>query len=168
MQEVREADVLDKSVILKLIKSYSQYDAKYAKRCYDKYFSNDPMMKEDLVLVAEVENGIVGVIGYSEDYFSNNYSYHLEWFVVAQKYRGWKDGIVAFKLLEALEKDLRRYKVRKLFVSCEARPDRCHGFYLKHGFQFEARLRDYYGRGDDQIMFGKKLDGRGPVPHPPK
>ena len=77
--------------------------------------------------------------------------------MVAEKYQGWKNGIVAEQLLSGVEKDLRRYKVRKLFVCTEDKSDRCHGFYLKHGFQFEARLKDYYSRGEDQVILGKQL-----------
>ena len=76
---------------------------------------------------------------------------------MAEKYRGWQSGIVAEKLLSAVEKDLKRHKVKKLFVNAVDKPERCHGFYLKHGFQFEGRLKDYYGRCEDQIIFGKEL-----------
>ena len=104
-----------------------------------------------------MDNQIVGVCGYCEDYFCNEYSYHLSWLAVAEKYRGWQSGIVAEKLLSAVEKDLKRHKVKKLFVNAVDKPERCHGFYLKHGFQFEGRLKDYYGRCEDQIIFGKEL-----------
>ena len=30
-------------------------------------------------------------------------------------------------------------------------------FYLKHGYDEEARLRDYYAPGDDQVVFRKAL-----------
>lgn len=154
---IREAKIQDKPVILSLIKSYSSHDFKFAKRYYDNYFCDDPVTNEDLVLVAEINNKVVGVIGYCEDYFCNEYSYHLNWLVVAERYRGWQSGIVAEKLLSAVEKDLRRYKVKKLFVGTIDKLERCHGFYLKHGFQFEASLKDYYSKGEDQIIFGKQL-----------
>lgn len=154
---IREARVQDKPAILGLIESYFSHDLKFAQRYYDNYFSDNPVTDEDLVLVAEIDHRVVGVCGYGEDYFCNEYSYHLSWLVVAKKYQGWKDGIVAEKLLGAVEKDLVRYKVKKLFVGTVDKPDRCHGFYLKHGFQFEGRLKDYYGRGEDHIIFGKHL-----------
>ena len=154
---IREAQIQDQPVILRLIKLYSFYDLKFAQRYYDYYFSDSAVTNEDLVVVAEMDNQIVGVCGYCEDYFCNEYSYHLSWLVVAEKYQGWKDGIVAEKLLAAVEKDLRQYKIKKLFVCTENKPDRCHGFYLKHGFHFEGRLKDYYSRGEDQVIFGKEL-----------
>ena len=72
-------------------------------------------------------------------------------------YQGLNNGEVVGKLLEGIEDDLREHGVRKLFVSAIDKPDRGHGFYLKHGFQFEGRLKDYYGKGEDQIVFGKEL-----------
>ncbi len=155
--KIREARYSDKLAIVNLIKSFLTYDGRFAKRYYENYFEDNRVTGEDLVLVAEVDKEVVGVIGYCEDYFSNDYSYHLTWFVVDEKFRGWRKGIVAKRLITKIEKDLRRYKVKKIFVSTEDRPDRCHVFYIKHGFQFEARLKDYYGKNEDKIIFGKEL-----------
>ncbi len=150
--KIRDARYSDKLAIVNLIKSFLTYDGRFAKRYYDNYFEDNRVMAEDLVYVAEVEKEVVGVIGYCEDY-----SYHLTWFVVDEKFRGWRKGIVAKRLLNKIEKDLKQYKVKKIFVSTEDRPDRCHVFYIKHGFQFEARLKDYYGKNEDKIIFGKEL-----------
>jgi len=155
--KIREAQIKDKSSIIDLIKSYSLWDEKYAVRYYDCYFTDNPIINEDLTLVAEINDKVVGVIGYCENYFDTNYAYCLNWFAVADRYRGWQDGSIAHKLLETLEMDLRRYRIKKIFVTTGHCPERCHGFYLKHGFQFEARLKDYYGKGEDQIIFGKDL-----------
>ena len=154
---IREAENPDKSAILKLIRSCLPHDSKFAIRYYNSYFSDDPITNEDLVLVAEVGGNVIGVIGYNEDYFSNEYSYHLTWLVVDKGYQRWNNGEVAGRLLEGIEDDLRRHGVRKLFASAADKPDRCHGFYLKNGFHFEGRLKDYYGKGEDQIVFGKEL-----------
>jgi ribosomal protein S18 acetylase RimI-like enzyme len=155
--KIREAEERDKPAIIRLIESSMPADAKFARAYYDRYFSDDPITDDDLVLIAEIDGKVVGTIGYGSDYFTTFYSYHLGWFVVTGRYRGWKDGMVARKLLQTLEMDLKRHGVRKLFVGTESSTERSHGFYLKHGFQFEARLRDYYGRGEDQMVFGKDL-----------
>ena len=34
---------------------------------------------------------------------------------------------------------------------------RTHAFYLKHGYQEEARIKDYYSAGDDLVIFTKQL-----------
>ena len=155
--KIREAEERDKPAIIGLIESAMPADAKFARAYYDRYFSDDSITDDDLVLMAEINGRVIGTIGYGSDYFTTSYSYHLGWFVVEDCYRGWKDGLVGRTLLQALEKDLKRHGVRKLFVGTESNPERSHGFYLKHGFQFEARLKDYYGRGEDQLVFGKEL-----------
>ena len=100
---------------------------------------------------------MVGMIGYCNDYFSTDYSYWLGWFVVAKQYRGIDDGTVAKDLLNKVEGELRNYEVSKLFVSTDDRNGRAINFYIKHGFRFEARLRDYYHVGEDQIVLSKSL-----------
>ena len=90
--KIREAQYSDKLAIVNLIKSFLIYDGRFAGRYYDNYFEDNRVMAEDLVYVAEVGKEVVGVIGYCEDYFSNDYSYHLTWFVVDEKFRGWRKG----------------------------------------------------------------------------
>lgn len=153
--KIREANEQDKPAILSLIRSCLPHDERFASRYYNAYFTDDSVFEDDFVLVAELNGRIIGTIGYCED--GSDYAYHISWLVVAEDYQGWQNGMVADKLLMAIENDLKRHKVRKLFVSAVDRPDRGHGFYLKHGFRFEARLRDYYGRGEDQVVFGKEL-----------
>lgn len=79
---IREAVEEDKDGILGLIRSAWPGEEKFSGRYYDHYFSDDPVTAEDLVLVGHIGSRIVGVIGYGEDYFSYDYSYHLSWFVV--------------------------------------------------------------------------------------
>lgn len=44
-------------------------------------------------------------------------------------------------------------------TSSQASYDRTRSFYLKHGFQEEARIREYYSPGDDLIIYTKQLGG---------
>ena len=145
----------DEKAILKLIKeAFHEDDLKHAKRYYDKFFEDDEMTYEDEVFVAEADNQIVGVAGYSCDYFSTDHSYWLGWFVVAKKFRRRKIGS---DLLEKVESELKKYKVKKLFVSTDDKNGSAIQFYIENRFSFEARLRDYYCAGEDQIILGKNL-----------
>ena len=145
----------DKKTILKLIKKgFGKHDLKFAERYYDKFFKDDKVTFEDEVFVAELDNQIVGVIGYSCDYFSTDYSYWLGWFLVRRKYRRRNIGS---ELLEKVESELKKYEVKKLFVSTDDKNKNAISFYTKNGFSFEARLQDYYYAGEDQIIMGKNL-----------
>ena len=154
---IRKAIKADVPAMLELIRKYERYDEEYSKRYFDKYFSGDKAVREDTAFVAAVEGRVVGMIGYCNDYFSTDYSYWLGWFAVNKKFRGYDDGVVARELLNKVESELRDYDVRRLFVSTDDKNGRAINFYVKHGFRFEARLRNYYHEGEDQIILSKSL-----------
>ena len=147
----------DMQEILKLIKKHGRYDAITAERYYKKYFySDDSELRNDQVFVGKLDGKIIGVIGYSRDYYGTERSYWLGWFYVHPKYRGKGYGQ---KLLKAVEAELRRYNVKRLFADTTSNEiyKWAVKFYLSNGFRLEGTLRDYYGKGEDQIIFGKDL-----------
>lgn len=60
-------------------------------------------------------------------------------------------------LLRHVETDLRRRDQRLLLVETSGVPSftRTRAFYDKHGYQPEARVRDYYEAGDDLVLYRK-------------
>ena len=155
---IRNASKNDVPEMLELVRKYERYDEEYARRYYEKYFAGDKAVWEDTVFVAELGGRVLGFIGYCNDYFSTDYSYWLGWFVVAEEFRGLNEGLVAKKLLKKVESELKKYEVSRLFVSTDDNNGRAISFYVKRGFRFEARLRDYYDEGADQIVLSKSLD----------
>ena len=155
--QIRTAKKNDMPAILQLIGSRLKHDKRFAKGYYERYFSDDELTEDDLVLVALVDGHTVGVSGYSANYFSNKYSYWLGWTVVAEEFSRNPQLQVGSRLLEAVEKDLQKYKVKKLFVSTEDKNGPAINFYVKHSFEFEGRLRDFYYDGEDQIILSKRL-----------
>lgn len=150
----------DLGVILNLIRSYNGYDVGFAKRYYDIYFRKDKITEKDKVFVAKIEGKPIGVIGFCRDYFSTDYSYWLGWFIIEKEYRGKKKFAVAEKLLKKVEAELRKRKIKKLFVSTEDTNVRAKSFYAKNHFRTEAVLRDYYYEREDQLILSKALIGR--------
>jgi ribosomal protein S18 acetylase RimI-like enzyme len=63
------------------------------------------------------------------------------------------------KLLRHAEDDIRARKGRVLFIETSSLPhyDLTRKFYLKHGYENTATLRDYYSDGDDMVVFRKKM-----------
>lgn len=62
-------------------------------------------------------------------------------------------------LMRHAEADLRGEGVRLLLVdtSATSRFDRTRRFYVALGYDEEARIRDYWGDGDDLVVFRKDL-----------
>jgi ribosomal protein S18 acetylase RimI-like enzyme len=154
---IQLAEKGDLRAILNLIKDYERYDVEFAKRYYDIYFQKDKITEKDEVFVAKIDEKTIGVIGFCRDYFSTDYSYWLGWFVIDEEYRGKKEFGVAEKLFKKVEAELRRRKIKKLFVSTEDTNGRAKSFYAKNQFRTEAVLRDYYYKGEDQLILSKVI-----------
>jgi ribosomal protein S18 acetylase RimI-like enzyme len=80
----------------------------------------------------------------------------LWWIVVRADIQGRGLGR---RLLAFAENDARERGGGVLFVETSGTPhyEPTRRFYLKHGYDQEARLRDFYAPGDDQIVFRKAL-----------
>jgi len=153
---IKKATKKNLSDILRIIRQYQRYDVEFARRYYERFFSDksDEMTEKDEVYVALLEEEPVGVIGYCRDYFSTDYSYWLGWFIVSKKFRRNRIGT---KLLRKVERDLRAMRRRKLFVSTEDNNKEAKSFYTANGFRTEGVVRDYYWNGEDQLIMSKAL-----------
>ena len=150
----------DLDSVLDLIRDYERYDFEFAKRYYNVYFRKDQIADKDKVYVAKVDRRTIGVIGFARDYFATDFSYWLGWFVVHKDYRGNKDYRVAQRLFQKVQAELVKRKIKKLFVSTEDTNARAKSFYARNGFRAEGILRDYYSKGEDQVILSKFLPGR--------
>jgi GNAT superfamily N-acetyltransferase len=80
----------------------------------------------------------------------------LWWIVVRPDTQG--KGIGG-RLIRWAEEDAKALGARVVFLQTSGLPhsDLTRKFYLKQGYDQEARLRDFYAPGDDQIVFRKAL-----------
>ena len=64
-------------------------------------------------------------------------------------------------MLRHVEGDLRTRGQRLLLIETSSLPryDRARAFYVRCGYEEEARVRDYWEAGDDLVLFRKSLDG---------
>jgi len=131
---IKKATKKNLTTILGIIREYQRYDVEFARRYYERFFSDksDEMTEKDKIYVALLEDEPVGVIGYCRDYFSTDYSYWLGWFSVKKKFR--RNGI-GTKLLRKVEKDLKAMRRKKLFVSTEDSNKEAKSFYTANGFR---------------------------------
>lgn len=63
------------------------------------------------------------------------------------------------EMLRFAEDEVRRQKGRVLFVETSSQPlyDPTRRFYLKHGYEEHAVLKDYYAAGDSMVVFRKPM-----------
>ena len=133
---IRSAQAQDLMALLAIIRETLEYDVKFARRYYERFFSDaDEMTDGDAVYVALMDGDIVGVIGYARDYLSTDFSYWLGWFAVSEQCRRQKVGS---KLLQRVEKDLKAMGKDKVFVSTEDSNRTAKSFYTRHGFRTEG------------------------------
>ena len=83
-------------------------------------------------------------------------AWHLWWIAVekAGQARG-----VGGELLRHAEDDIRARDGRVLFVETSSLPhyELTRRFYVKHAYDQEATLRDFYAEGDAMVVFRKRL-----------
>jgi ribosomal protein S18 acetylase RimI-like enzyme len=63
------------------------------------------------------------------------------------------------KLVRYVEETLKAQGGRMLLVETLASFDQTRSFYMKCGFEEEARIRDFYAAGDDKVVYRKVLAG---------
>lgn len=111
--------------------------------------------EEDYIirLVEGEEHEILGYVCYGKAPLTDAV-YDLYWIIVHPAYQN--QGVGSF-LLNYAQQDLKRRQARLLLIETSsllayAKP---RAFYSKHGFQEIARIKDYYEKGDDKIIFAK-------------
>lgn len=155
--EIRHARREDMRAIEEIFRSYEPaHDWTYARKYYEDFFGAPERHREDAVLVGISEGRVVGVIGFNVDRYEASDIYWLGWFYVHRDERGQKHGA---RLLKQVIREVKRRGGRKLFTdtSSYAFYKGAHRRYKDLGFRAEARLRDFYEKGEDQVIYGMAL-----------
>jgi len=157
--QIRPAEIEDIDSILAVIgNTQAAWDKRTAKKYYDDYFSTKPNALEgDAVYVGTLGGKVIGVTGYSLDLYETG-NYWLNWFYVDKKYQNKGHGK---KLLEFVIRELKKKHkhIKKLFADTSSGESYIDALtlYLNNKFKIEAVIRDYYGKGDDQIILSKTI-----------
>ena len=103
----------------------------------------------------EEKGAIVGYAYYAPAAMTDR-TWYLYWIAVSKRTQA--KG-VGGKLLRFLEDDILKEKGRILLIETSSLPhyDLTRCFYLKHGYEQHAVLRDYYSDGDDMVIFRKRI-----------
>jgi ribosomal protein S18 acetylase RimI-like enzyme len=83
-------------------------------------------------------------------------TWYLWWIAVSKEIQARGIGSA---LLRYTEDDIRRERGRVMFIETSSAPyyDLTRRFYLKHGYDQEAVLRDFYAEGDSMVIFRKGM-----------
>jgi ribosomal protein S18 acetylase RimI-like enzyme len=98
-------------------------------------------------------DGIIGV-AYCEPERMTDQTWNLQLIAIHPNHQGHGHG---GKLLRYVEETLKARGGRMLLVETLASFDLAQAFYRKHGYEEEARIRDFYAAGDDKVVFRKVL-----------
>ncbi|MBW4655322.1 MAG: GNAT family N-acetyltransferase [Kaiparowitsia implicata GSE-PSE-MK54-09C] len=98
-------------------------------------------------------HGPVGV-AYCEPERMTDQTWNLQLIAMHPDHQGQGRG---GQLLHHVEATLKARGGRLLMVETLASFDQARAFYLKNGFEEEARIRDFYAPGQDKIVFRKDL-----------
>lgn len=157
---IRSADPNDYNAIIAIFDSWrpDHWDSDYAKIYYREFFDNRDDCSQDKVFVGVADGRIVGVTGYCPDVYETDDICWLNWFYVHKDLQ--KRGYGG-QLLDHVIEILKANKVRKLYVDTASYRFYRHAqeLYENTGFKQEAVLKDYYGKGEHQVIFGMYLNG---------
>jgi len=107
-------------------------------------------------VTCEEEGEIIGFAYYAPASMTVQ-SWYLYWIAV---HKGTQARGVGSQLMSYLESDIRRRQPGAiLFIETSSMPhyELTRKFYLKHGYDQEAVLRDFYAPGDSMVVFRKVL-----------
>lgn len=121
----------------------------------------DGSMEGSHWLVYEVDvDGIIGAAYYAPEPFADRV-WNLYFISVSPKAQGRGVGGALMRHIEAALTAMGPERARVVIVetSSTAQYARTREFYPKQGYVEEARVREFYGPGDDKVVFWKSLVG---------
>jgi ribosomal protein S18 acetylase RimI-like enzyme len=127
---------------------------------FDDYFGGDYEVGHRCVTY-EQDGRLIGFAYYAPAAMTDG-TWYLYWIAVAVNVQA--RGVGGLMLRHA-EEEIARAGGRILLIETSSLPhyDLTRRFYLKHGYDCEAVLRDFYAAGDDMVIFRKEM---GPAPGP--
>jgi ribosomal protein S18 acetylase RimI-like enzyme len=134
---------------------FNQEEIDCALELIDTYLNN-PSQKDYLIVSAiNEDNEIAGYACYGKAPLTNG-TYDLYWIAVKPEYQ--RHGI-GKTLLNHVEEEIERLSGRLLLAETSSRAvyEKTRQFYINNCFSEEARVKDFYSRGDDKIIYRKEI-----------
>jgi ribosomal protein S18 acetylase RimI-like enzyme len=107
--------------------------------------------QEHHAITYEKDGQIIGFAYYAPASMTDR-TWYLYWIAVSKQTQA--RGVGGY-LLRHAEEEIRKLNGRVLFIETSSLPhyELTRKFYVKHGYEVTAVLRDYYSDGDDMVVF---------------
>ena len=148
----------DRAAILAFLPETNMFSAaelEVAKELIDIWLDK-PEQKDYIIYCAELAGETAGYVCIGPTP-ATQATYDLYWIAVAPRLQG---GGIGGRLLQFAEKEIASRGGRLVIIetSSTQRYRPTQGFYEKHGYIIEARIRDFYRTGDDRLIYTKRLE----------
>ncbi len=147
----------DRHPIIKALRDtgmFTEAEVDVAIELIDKYLY-DKDQKDYTIFVAEEDGQAAGYVCYGPTPATEG-TYDLYWIAVNPAIQG--KG-VGKKLLEFTENEVRKAGGGLLIIetSSQEKYAPTQNFYIRNKYEIEARIKDFYRKGDDRLIFTKRL-----------
>lgn len=148
----------DGSSILEIAKNIELFepgDVEVIKELWTEFIAKGDAQSWYHFIAARRDEKMLGFACYGQRPLTQG-TYDLYWIAVDKNHH--RQGIGEVLLGEA-ERQVRERGGRLLIAETAGKSafEPTHRFYLKTGYELEARIRDFYSPGDDLIVFTKRL-----------
>jgi ribosomal protein S18 acetylase RimI-like enzyme len=147
----------DKAAIMEILHNtpeFNDLDRLVAEEVIDAYIFN-PSGNEYHALVAEVDGRVAGYVCYGHNSMTVS-TWDIYWIAVAHDCQGLGIGR---ELMAATEHKIKIAGGNLIVLETSSTPlyDRTNRFYIKQNYTQASRITDFYGPGDDQILYIKRF-----------
>ncbi|OJJ16562.1 GNAT family N-acetyltransferase [marine bacterium AO1-C] len=153
-QEIRKVNKQDVQALKEVIDSAELFPSELLDDMISDYFNNPS--SPHIWLTKEVNDQPVAVVYCAPEYMTEG-TYNLYLIAIHAKHQG--QGIGG-EMMHYLEELLRQQGQRILLVETSGNADfeLTRKFYLQHNYTQEAIIREFYQKGEDKVVFWKKLN----------
>jgi ribosomal protein S18 acetylase RimI-like enzyme len=133
---------------------FKPHEIEALREVLDDYFADNHALGHRCV-TAEKGGRVLGFAYYAPAAMTDR-TWYLYWIAVSRDVQARGTGGL---LLRHAEDEVRGLGGRLLLIETSSLPhyELTRRFYLKHGYEVAATIRDYYADGDDMVVFRKRL-----------
>lgn len=134
---------------------FKPYEIQALQEVLDDYHAHEHLLGHRCASILEKGKPIAFVYFAPAD--MTDRSWYLYWIAVSKQIQA--KGLGG-KLLKYAEDEVKKANGRILFIETSSLPHYglTRQFYLKHGYDLAAQIKDYYADGDDMVVFSKKMN----------
>lgn len=155
---IRPATPLDTPVLVQLTDDtamFRDYEVQALREVLDDYFAANKEHGHRCDVWQAAGEPILGYAYWAPAAMTEG-TWYLYWIAVRAEKQG--SGLGS-RLLAHAESEIRATGGRVLFIETSSLPmyEPTRRFYLKHGYEINGQLRDFYREGDDMVVFRKRV-----------